>query len=68
MSLIALEFGGTIDKYIGDAIVIFFGDPETSGVKEDALTCVRMAVAMQNKLTDLESIWAQNLVVASHYR
>jgi class 3 adenylate cyclase len=59
MSLIALEFGGTIDKYVGDAIVIFFGDPETSGVKEDALKCVRMAVAMQNKMTNLESIWAQ---------
>ena len=29
MSKLALEFGGTIDKYIGDAILIFFGDPET---------------------------------------
>jgi class 3 adenylate cyclase len=29
MSKIALEYGGTIDKYIGDAIMIFFGDPES---------------------------------------
>ena len=27
MSRIALEYGATIDKYVGDAIVIFFGDP-----------------------------------------
>lgn len=37
MSQIALNHGATIDKYIGDAIVIFFGDPETLGVKGDAI-------------------------------
>src|SRR5262252_11237069 len=31
MSLIALAHGATIDKYIGDAILAFFGDPETEG-------------------------------------
>ena len=36
MSNIAIEFGGTIDKYVGDAIMIFFGDPETKGVRNDA--------------------------------
>ena len=29
MSTIAEKFGGTIDKFIGDAIMIFFGDPQT---------------------------------------
>ena len=43
MSNIALEHGATIDKYIGDAIMVFFGDPESRGVKEDARACVRMA-------------------------
>jgi class 3 adenylate cyclase len=38
MSKIALQYGATIDKYVGDAIVMFFGDPTTLGVKEDALT------------------------------
>ncbi len=59
MSTIALEFGGTIDKYVGDAIVIFFGDPETAGVKDDALKCVNMAIAMQNRMRELEDQWAQ---------
>jgi adenylate cyclase len=57
MSQVALEYGATIDKYVGDAIVIFFGDPETRGVKEDALACVRMAIAMQKRLRALESVW-----------
>ena len=57
MSKIALEHGATVDKYIGDAIVAFFGDPETRGVKEDALACVNMAIAMQRRLRDLQSEW-----------
>mgnify|MGYP000724624209 FL=1 len=47
MSNIALEHGGTIDKYIGDAILIFFGDPESTGFQEDAIKCVSMAIDMQ---------------------
>ena len=57
MSDIATEYGATIDKYVGDAIVIFFGDPETRGTKEDALACVKMAIAMRQRLTELQGIW-----------
>jgi len=57
MSKIALDFGATIDKYVGDAIIAFFGDPETRGVKEDARTCVNMAIAMQRRMRELRSEW-----------
>jgi adenylate cyclase len=57
MSKIALQFGGTIDKYVGDAILIFFGDPETKGVKADAVACVKMAIAMRKKMRELDSVW-----------
>ncbi len=57
MSRIALDHGATIDKYIGDAIMLFFGDPETRGVKQDAVTCVKMAVAMQRRMRVLQSEW-----------
>jgi class 3 adenylate cyclase len=57
MSKIALDHGATIDKYVGDAIIAFFGDPETRGVKEDARTCVNMAVAMQRRMRELRSEW-----------
>lgn len=53
MSTIALKHGATIDKFIGDAILAFFGDPDTKGVKEDARACVRMAVAMQRRMRAL---------------
>jgi adenylate cyclase len=59
MSRIALKFGGTIDKYIGDAIMIFFGDPESRGVKEDAVACVRMAIAMLRRMNELRSEWQE---------
>lgn len=57
MSKIAETHGATIDKFIGDAIVAFFGDPETKGTAEDARACVRMALQMQSRLTELEVIW-----------
>ncbi|NQV61497.1 MAG: adenylate/guanylate cyclase domain-containing protein [Alphaproteobacteria bacterium] len=60
MSKIALEYGATIDKYIGDAIMIFFGDPETRGIREDALACVHMAIAMRGKMLDLQRFWQRS--------
>ncbi len=60
MSNIALEFGGTIDKFIGDAILIFFGDPETDGEKADALKCAKMALRMQEKNAELQEVWRSN--------
>lgn len=57
MSRIALEHGATIDKFIGDAMLMFFGDPESKGVEEDAKACVRMAIAMQRRMKDLQRDW-----------
>jgi class 3 adenylate cyclase len=57
MSQIALAHGATIDKFVGDAIVIFFGDPETLGIEEDARACVKMAIAMRKRMGELEYIW-----------
>ena len=57
MSKIALQYGATIDKYVGDAIVMFFGDPTSLGVKEDALACVQMAAAMQKRVGELAHEW-----------
>src|SRR5262249_31688151 len=57
MSKIALEHGATIDKYIGDAILAFFGDPESRGAREDAFVCVRMAIKMQRRMRRLQEEW-----------
>ena len=57
MSNIAIKWGGTIDKFIGDAILVFFGDPKTKGKEEDAVSCVSMAIEMLEKLNSLRSTW-----------
>ena len=57
MAQIALAHGGTLDKFIGDAILVFFGDPDTKGAAEDAKACLRMAVAMQRRLAELGIAW-----------
>ena len=57
MTEIALHFGGTIDKFIGDAILIFFGDPETEGTALDAEKCVNMAIAMRKRVGELDEVW-----------
>ena len=57
MSVIALQHGATIDKFIGDAMLLFFGDPQTKGVAEDAKACVIMAIAMQRRMRELEQEW-----------
>ena len=59
MSTIALKHGGTIDKFIGDAILVFFGDPTSRGVTEDAQACLRMAIDMQARLAELNVVWRQ---------
>jgi len=59
MSNIALRHGGTIDKFVGDAILIFFGDPETKGEAADAKACLQMAAEMQHRLAELNVKWRQ---------
>lgn len=59
MSAIAAAHGGTVNKYIGDAILVFFGDPESRGVVEDARACVRMAFDMQRRLAQLNVRWRE---------
>ncbi|WP_221798779.1 adenylate/guanylate cyclase domain-containing protein [Oceanobacter mangrovi] len=60
MSNIALKYGGTIDKFIGDGIMIFFGDPVSKGIKRDALACVAMAIEMRRHMLKLRKKWAEH--------
>src|SRR5262249_40005030 len=60
MSTIALAQGGTVDKFVGDAMLVFFGDPETKGDAEDARACLRMAIEMQHRIAGLNAKWRSN--------
>ncbi|MAW33979.1 MAG: hypothetical protein CMK56_06180 [Proteobacteria bacterium] len=59
MTAIALEFGATIDKYIGDAMMVFFGDPDSKGERNDARSCVEMALTMQQRMKELQDKWSK---------
>lgn len=58
MAQIAQKYGGTIDKYVGDAIMVFFGDPEFTSDKDHALRAVKMGMDMLDRLAELRVEWA----------
>lgn len=58
VTAIAQAHGATVNKYIGDAVMAFFGDPDTAGEEADASRCVEMAIAVQRRLRDLREDWA----------
>lgn len=57
MSKIALKYGGTIDKFVGDCVMVFFGDPSSQGAKKDAVAAVSMAIAMRKHMKVLRQQW-----------
>ena len=60
MTAIALRYGATIDKFIGDALMVFFGAPTVTEDRDNALRAVRMAVAMQQRVGELSAKWMQD--------
>jgi PAS domain S-box-containing protein len=59
MSFIAQQHGAYFDKFIGDAMMFYFGDPDSKGVKEDATACVKMAIEMQRRVHQLQLGWQE---------
>ena len=46
----ASEFGGTVNKFIGDSLMITFGDNSSSTPEEDVRACMRMALSMREEI------------------
>lgn len=59
MNRLCARWGGTLDQFIGDAIVIFFGAPRSKGTQADACNAVGMALEMQDRLAALRVKWAE---------
>jgi adenylate cyclase len=59
MVAVVTAHGGTVDKFIGDAVMAVFGSPVSRGVKEEARAAVRCALAMRADLASLNLDWTQ---------
>ncbi len=57
MNAIARRHGGTVDDLVGDAILVFFGAPERTDDRDQALRAVGMAVEMQAAMGNLNQRW-----------
>ncbi|MBW4522142.1 MAG: adenylate/guanylate cyclase domain-containing protein [Scytolyngbya sp. HA4215-MV1] len=50
---------GTVDKFIGDAVMAEFGTPVSQGAKADALNAIKAALNMRKALVTLRQQWQQ---------
>jgi class 3 adenylate cyclase len=57
MAWIVRKWGGTIPQFTGDSIFAIFGAPDSKGEREDALSCLRMALEMQQRMKTLQEKW-----------
>jgi adenylate cyclase len=57
MTRIIFEYDGTLDKFIGDAIMAFWGAPV--GQPDHAERAVRCALSMTQKLGELQAKWTR---------
>ncbi|MBN2038522.1 MAG: adenylate/guanylate cyclase domain-containing protein [Spirochaetes bacterium] len=55
MTEIILSHGGTVDKYEGDAIMAFYGAPQS--FEDHALRCCLASIDMKKKLRELQDSW-----------
>lgn len=58
---VAYAHGGTVDKFVGDLIMVLFGAPE--GTEEDTVRAVKCAVAMQARRKSLNATSSQPLEI-----
>lgn len=65
MAEIAFNFGGTLDKFIGDSIMVIFGAPLDSDPSMQVNQCVRMALAMQSRINELNQKWLERRLLAA---
>ena len=56
---VIMKYGGTIDEFIGDAILVIFGAPITEGPEKDAARALACAVEMQLAMDEVNKMVAE---------
>ena len=59
MTSVIFSNGGTLDKFIGDAIMAVWGNVRSLGATEDAKSCARAALGMRRELSQLNKNWRE---------
>src|SRR5205814_5802403 len=64
-SMVPMVFdnGGTLDKFIGDAIMAVWGNVTSHGVAEDSKAAVRAALGMRQEMKKLNVAWAAEGII-----
>jgi class 3 adenylate cyclase len=57
MGRVTAEYHGTLERFSGDAMMVFFNDPVP--LPDHAEHAVRMAIALRNRAADLRIRWNQ---------
>lgn len=59
MTSVIFSNGGTLDKFIGDAIMAVWGNVRSLGTSQDAKSCARAALGMRRALSELNKGWRE---------
>ena len=59
MTSVVFRNGGTLDKFIGDAIMAVWGNVRSFGMAQDTKACVRAALGMRRELRQLNQKWRE---------
>jgi adenylate cyclase len=57
MTSVIFSNGGTLDKFMGDAIMAVWGNVRSLGIAQDAKNCAHAALAMRRELKQLNEKW-----------
>ena len=68
MTQIAFDNGGTIDKFMGDAILVLFGAPEEATPNQQVQRAVRTARQMTERLDRLNQVWSEQGIPSVRFR
>jgi adenylate cyclase len=66
MTAAVFAHNGTLDKFIGDAVMAVWGNVSSRGVAEDAKACTRTALLMRRELETLNQKWAEEGIAPFH--